>query len=184
MISPNERLPKAVTREDKALQTNEGDNAQYIFHAMAIDKLGERPVDLTKPRAVRIRITDYFAICAGNDMKPNLAGLSLAFGVSRSTFRRWIDGGSKYIPEESRKVLEKAWLFLNAQIEDYMYAGKINTVNGIFLMKNNFDYEDNKTLTVVPQNPLGAEASPEELRRRYATVIEVEPEKPAESEDE
>ena len=76
--------------------------------------------------------------------------------------------------EKSRELIRKAYNVLNVQMANYMQNGKINPVSGIFLMKNNMDYEDKKEITVAPVNPLGAETPPEELQQRYVDLIEAE----------
>ena len=58
--------------------------------------------------------------------------------------------------------------------ENYMQNGKINPVAGIFLMKNNMDYEDKKEITLAPASPLGEETPPEELQQKYLDAIEAE----------
>ena len=50
---------------------------------------------------------------------------------------------------------------------DYMQNGRINPVSGIFLMKNNFGYQDKQEVVVTPKNPLGDAETPQALADRY-----------------
>lgn len=56
---------------------------------------------------------------------------------------------------------------LEEMMEDYMLNGKINPVSGIFLMKNNFDYQDKAEVVLTPNTPLGEEVPPEVLCQKY-----------------
>lgn len=143
-----------------------GENTKYITHSLEVSSLPE--VDMTEPELVWERVTEYFRLCAKNDMKPSFAGLALAFGRDRRTLWKWINGiESKFIPQESRDSLKKGYQLLNAQMEDYMQNGKINPVSGIFLMKNNMGYQDKQEFVLTPNNQLGEAASPEELQQKY-----------------
>ena len=53
-----------------------------------------------------------------------------------------------------------------------MQNGKINPIAGIFLMRNNMAYEDKVEQVVTVRNPLGVEASQEELRKKYLDTVD------------
>lgn len=143
-----------------------GENTKYITHSLEVSSLPQ--VDMTEPELVLERVSEYFRLCAKNDMKPSVAGMALAFGVDRKTLWAWVNGvDSAYIPQESRNSLKKAYQLLNAQMEDYMQNGKINPVSGIFLMKNNMGYQDKQEFVLTPNNQLGEATSPEELQQKY-----------------
>lgn len=151
-----------------------GDNTRYINHSLELAKL-KKP-DMTNPDAVNNRIAEYFEICAKNDMKPNVAGLALAFDVDRKTIWAWANGvDCKFLPSESSNAIKKAYQLLNVQMEDMMQNGRINPVAGIFLMKNNMGYKDEQEVTVKP-NPMGDPKQPDELKQRYLEdIVEAEP---------
>lgn len=157
-------------RPDRAkamsVNTDPGDNRKYIMHDMRMWKWPS--VDMTKPEEVSERIANYFTICAEDDMKPSVAGMALAFGVSRNTLWRWSVGlECSTFPAESRDLVKKAYQLLNAQMENYMQNGKINPVAGIFLMKNNMGYKDQQEMVLTPNNPLGDQVQPETLQQKY-----------------
>ena len=65
-------------------------------------------------------------------------------------------------------------------MEQQMQNGKINPVAGIFLMSNNFGYKQKVDISaeVGPSQGLLEGRSAEELRARYADVIDVDAEDP------
>ena len=162
------------TRPDKAVQTSAGDNLKYITHNIEVNALADNKVDMTNYAAVEDRLQSYFLVCAKNDMKPSVAGMALAFGVTRKCLHDWIYGQIKYIPADVVYLMQRYYQILNAQMEDYMQNGKINPVAGIFLMKNNMGYEDKKEITVAPGDNLGEQVAAEELRRKYIDAVQTE----------
>ena len=179
---PKQTRPKKS--EQMSVQAEPGDNTRYLLHNMAVSELSEEKLEIATatPEDVRNRVKAYFGLCAQNDMKPSIAGLALAFGVTRATLWNWVNGMIQSVPEANRKALEQAYIALNAQMEDYMQNGKINPVAGIFLMKNNLGYEDKKEFTVAPGNPLGQDTPSEELRRKYLEAVDTDGAERAENE--
>lgn len=162
------------TRPDSTVQTAAGDNLKYITHNMEVNALADTKVDMTDYNAVENRLQNYFLVCAKNDMKPSVAGMALAFGVTRKCLHDWIYGKIKYVPSDVVYLMQRYYQILNAQMEDYMQNNKINPVAGIFLMKNNMGYEDKKEITVAPGDNLGEEVAAEELRRKYIDAVQTE----------
>lgn len=160
--------PRPDRKEALSLHTEPGDNRQYLMHSL---KMWDWPsVDMKQPAQVEERIVDYFQLCADDDMKPSVAGLALAFGVSRNTLWRWSKGiDCITFPGGSCDLIKKAYQILNVQMENYMQNGKINPVAGIFLMKNNMGYTDKQELVLTPNQQLGDQVSPEELQKKYLT---------------
>lgn len=154
------------------VQTNEGENRKYLYHNLELAALGSEKLDFADPEAVEERIQAYFQTCARNDMKPGVAGFALACGVDRRQIPRWAQGESFPGADKSRRLLLQAYQILNSQMEDYMQNGKINPIAGIFLMKNNMGYEDKVEQVVTARNPLGVEASQEELRKKYLDTVD------------
>ena len=153
-------------RPDSTVQAEPGDNRKYLEHNL---KMWSWPsVDMKKPENVLERVTLYFQTCADDDMKPSVAGLALAFGIDRRTLWKWINGiQSDFVAAESRVALKKAYIILNAQMENYMQNGKINPVAGIFLMKNNMGYQDKQEVVVTPNQQLGEQIPTEALEKKY-----------------
>lgn len=160
---------KVRKRPDSTVQAMPGDNAKYTAHNLMLYRL--KPVSFESAEEIDERIETYFDICQQNDMKPSVAGFSLALGVDRR--RLWeIITGKVVKPDAVTDSLKRAYLILNAQMEDYMQNGKINPVSGIFLMKNSFQYQDKQEIEV-SANQSDAESA-EQLTAKYADAIPVD----------
>lgn len=157
---------KVRQRPDSTVQAEPGDNTKYINHNMMLYKL--KPIAFETAEEVDERTAEYFAICSMNDMKPSVAGYALALGVSRKVLWEYVSGRIVK-PDGVRNSLKRAYDFLNAQMEDYMQNGKIQTIAGIFLMKNSFGYTDKQEIEVAAKQD--AESSPEELDMKYRDAI-------------
>lgn len=173
-------------RPDLQPITEEGDNARYLTHMVSLKS--QPGIDLNNPDAVQERIEWYFQKCIDDDMKPGIEALALALHVNRKTLYSWAHDMSRRNSPQSNAVKD-AYQLISAMMEAYMQNGKINPVAGIFLMANNMGYQQKVTHEVEqPQTSSLLEGkSAEELRARYADVIDMtdtEPIKPAYYEDE
>ena len=128
------------------VMTDAGDNTKYLSHALAVRNMP--PIDIADPVQVRNRISEYFALCAENDMKPSVTGFRNALRVAKSTLWEWRQGN--YRGETHQAIICEAYDMLEALWEDYMMNGKINPVSGIFLGKNNFGYQDKQEYVLTP----------------------------------
>jgi hypothetical protein len=160
---------KVRKRPDSTVQAMPGDNAKYTAHNLMLYRL--KPVSFESAEEIEERTETYFEICQQNDMKPSVAGYALALGISRKTL--WeIVSGRLVKPPAVCDMLKRAYLVLNAQMEDYMQNGKINPVSGIFLMKNSFQYQDKQEIQVSASQ--GDAESPDQLASKYADAIPVD----------
>jgi hypothetical protein len=157
---------KVRKRPDSTVQTMPGDNAKYTAHNLMLFRL--KPVSFESSEEIEERTETYFEICQQNDMKPSVAGYALALGIDRKSLWRIITGETVK-PNDVRHSLKRAYLILNAQMEDYMQNGKINPVSGIFLMKNSFQYQDKQEIQVSASQ--GDAESPDQLASKYADAI-------------
>lgn len=145
-----------------------GDNKKYIDHSLRLAGLPQ--IDIKSADELKQRVTEYFTICAEDDMKPSVAGLAVAVGVNRKTLWEWSVTGNS----DRSNVIKKAYALLDLQMTDYMQNGKINPVSGIFLMKNHFGYTDKQEVVVTPNNPLGEPQETEEIKQRYLDSVVVD----------
>lgn len=160
---------KVRKRPDCTVQAMPGDNAKYTAHNLMLFRL--KPVSFESAEEIEERTETYFEICQQNDMKPSVAGYALALGIDRKSLWRIITGETVK-PNDVRHSLKRAYLILNAQMEDYMQNGKINPVSGIFLMKNSFQYQDKQEIQVSANQ--GDAESPESLASKYADALPVD----------
>lgn len=187
---PEELQKPKQKRPNKSKQmtfnADAGDNTKFTMHKLDLMNLPD--VDTHDPEAVKQRIQEYFDITTSYDMKPSIESLAFAFGVSRKTIYNWTHGlESANMPDDCRKLLQRAYDLITSLMSDYMQNGKINPTAGIFLMTNNMDYRDMRNVVLQPEppNPMGDQTSAEELQKRYLDAIESPaelPEKSAESE--
>lgn len=157
-------------RPDKAINISPGDMGKYMNNALEIFNLP--PIDTDDAEAVGVRLGEYFTICGKNGMKPSVAGMAMALGISRITLWEWVTTGRK--GAEVTNTLKRGYQLLNQVMEDYMQNGQINPVAGIFLMKNNFNYRDQQEMVVTPNTPLGELRNTEDLRQKYLDSVAIE----------
>lgn len=127
-----------------------GDNTKYLAHALAVRDLP--PIEIADPEQVRLRIREYFNLCAQNDMKPSVTGFCNALKIGRTTLWEWKQGNHR--ADSHQAIILEAYGLLEALWEDYMQNGKINPVSGIFLGKNNFGYQDRQDYVVTPNQAI------------------------------
>lgn len=166
-VAKKEKQKRPEKSRQMSVQTNPGDNTKYLNHNIQIAMLPA--IDTADPKQVEARIYEYFSICGKNDMKPSMAGMALAIGVSRQTLWNWGVGDTR--DNAHLDLIKKAVQMLDSQMVDYMQNGKINPVSGIFLMKNSFGYKDQQEVVVTPSSPLGEQTDPDALREKYMSSL-------------
>jgi hypothetical protein len=147
--------------------TKPGDNSRFLRLAMV--SLSLPPIDISDPKQVEQRITDYFQFCLDNDRKPNMKGIGNWLGISRETVNNWKRGD--YRGDTHCDLIKKAVDILEELWVDYMLNGKVNPASGIFLGKNMFDYKDEQTYNLVPTSPLGEDGNPTTIAGKYKTAL-------------
>lgn len=163
---------KTSTSFGELVNMEAGDNSRYTSHSLEIASLP--PIDLNDPTAVWARIQEYFHIVVKNDMKPTLAGVSMALGMSRSQFYNWAFE-TKRAGQPQVEMAQKVYQILNSSWEDYMLNGKVNPASGIFIGKNNFGYSDEQKLTISNNSDSVREGrTDDELKAIYDLPIETD----------
>jgi len=146
-----------------------GDNAKYVEFALA--SFSAPAIDTNDPQQLQERIVWYFNRCISNDMKPGIVGLANALGVSRQTLWNWKTGErGKTMNPACVDLIKKAYNFIEEMLESYMLNGKVSPPNGIFLLKNHFNYRDQTDVVVTPNNPLD-NLNVDEARKRLTESI-------------
>lgn len=149
-----------------------GDNAKFL--QVNIELFNMQKIDTRDVEQVQARLDEYFRLYAANDMKPTVAGMAIALGLTRQQL--WAishdqpTGGAGYktaLPHEVADTIKKAYFLLENMWESYMSSGKINPVSGIFLGKNNFGYKDKTEYVVTPNVQQDNDYDPDSIRQRY-----------------
>ncbi len=148
-------------RTDHDLKVLPGDNSKIINHNMLL--MSQPRVNTNDRKQIEDRIIWYFETCMKNDVRPGVAGLCLALGITRQCWQVWGSGAYrdyKDLVERTRSVMESI-------LEQYSLQGKINPVTAIFFFKNHFGYKDQSEMVLTPNNPLGDNVDSEVLRHKY-----------------
>ena len=169
------KKPRGVPiQETLAPKTEPGDNAKYISVSL---KLFNMPsIELKDVEVVEQRLSEYFQIHYEADLKPTVAGMAMALGISRQQL--WSirtgqpysgNGGVANVPTPVSNAIKKAYDFMENLWENYMQNGKINPVSGIFLGKNNFGYQDKTEYVVTPNVNSDFDYNADDIKKRYLT---------------
>lgn len=153
------------------------DNERIVKSVIAkrmLNKAEKLDLNTCTPAQVEKRVAEYMAVCTEYNVKPTFAGLTLAFGLSKSTFMRHATGEVQSMPGVMEE-LETAIAMINDILETAMSEGKTPTVSGIFLLKNNFGYKDQSEVTVKPSPALGTGKSQKSLESEYLDSVVIDP---------
>lgn len=139
---PKGSLNKTIRKDhDIAAQQEPGENSKFLSHEIKLFNLEK--IDINNPVSVKQRVNLYFELCNIDDIRPSVAGLALAFNVSRFVLFDYLNNRNSTIKNlECLHTIKAAYNIINAHYENMMNTGKINPVSGIFLMKNNMGYKD------------------------------------------
>ena len=160
-----ENKPVKQTRDGSArvpfANAKPGENSRYLRHAFASFNLPA--LDISDPEQVRERVMWYFEHCAEDDIRPSIVGLANALGVCRDTLWRWRTERSRGESDGHSDTIKKACNIIEQMDADGLRDGKTNPAAGIFLLKNNFGYQDKQDLVLTPNNPLGDTYNPKQI---------------------
>lgn len=153
---------KKRTDVNKSLMVEPGDISRIT--AFSFQWCSMPPVDTANREQVERRIAEYFNACIEQDMRPGVAGLCAALGISRTTWYYWGTNERR----DYKDLIERTKAVMEGITEQYMLQGKINPVTGIFLLKNHFGYVDKNEVVLTPNDtPLGEQQDAEALKQKY-----------------
>ena len=128
-------------------------------------------IDLSDFEQVQERTEVYLAACAESGTIPNVLGLaSFGFGCSR----QWLNEFMRTHPDSrSTEYIERIKdMFADTLINASLGRAADSTM-GIFVLKNCAGFRDRFEIEpVAPENPLGAELTPEDIAARYKDLPE------------
>lgn len=141
-------------------------------------------VDFYNVEDVRQRIVDYFTACAEVGVYPSVQGLAVhGFGISRQALNQWRTRSrrDKYINhDDTRREVERLIDIACDMMADILTNQSLhnnaNPVQSLFQLKNNHAFSDKVELEAIPHEDEEEHLSEEELRRKYAYILESLPE--------
>ena len=130
------------------------------------------PVDFSDPEDVVNRINVYFADCFDQNLPPTAAGLAFALGCDRTWLSAAANGVySEKISPKSLEAVKTAFRLLSAVMEEKILLGEVKATVGMFLMKNNLNYQDHVSLSVSSTDPLGEKVPVDEIMERWKYLL-------------
>lgn len=119
-------------------------NAQRV----KVDETEETDEDFEK------RFTYYIEnFCVHNNVKPSLEGFCAYCGIGVAEYKRW-KNGSVSVSERRRFAIREIDAILLACLNEFASAGQVNYAYAIFVLKNDFGYEDKQEHIVAPSKKL------------------------------
>lgn len=103
---------------------------------------GGRPLKFQSAEHLQTLIDKYFEECDLNNEPYTITGLACALDTDRVTLVRYQER------DEFCNTIKKAKRKVEKQFEERSLQGKYNPTIAIFLMKNNFGYQDKVDLSV------------------------------------
>lgn len=124
------------------------------------------PVDLRELTQIEDRIKLYFQFCERVDRVPNITGLANWLGVNQRTLTKWKMGD--YGREGYAELIQKTCMAMEEMLVSQMQDNKVNPANGIFILKNHYQYKDQQNVVVQDGGVAEDSMSMEDIAKRYA----------------
>lgn len=167
---PRKRQGKSPVVDANGNMILPGENGKAISYLWEISGIEPGHVDFNDPEQTKRIIGMYFQTCVRHDMCPGLAELAVAFHTTRKELIRWLSGESYKHAHKSRELLTTAYAILNALMEIYVRSGTISSQAGLFLLKNNFEYEEKAEQIITPKTI--EYSTREDLEKKYLAVAD------------
>lgn len=165
---------KQVEREESGEcygVTDASDAKKYMESSLEMWDLPE--IEIEDPKQVEERIKWYFRHCGEKEIKPSVAGLSVALGVHRTTLFNWAKGNTRN-NQPHLNLIKRAVNIILYNIEAYSQDGKMNPAIAIFLLKNHGGYTDVQQLTVEAKQQEFEERKLSDVLEEYDDIPEAE----------
>ena len=126
-------------------------------------------IDISDPKQVEQRISEYFAFCIEHNEFPSIAGLSNWLGIHRDTLHSWKTGEMR--KNTHQQIIQRAYAAIEEIIVTMMLEKKLTPGCGIFFLKAMFGYKDKfdiglETAAAVKRNPYDT-ITDTELAKKY-----------------
>ena len=168
---------KAVTTDDPFVASvanavdkdRKGVNANNIIHAKRLSDLPR--IAITDAEAVRERVDWYFQLCATDGVRPNLPGLALAFGLTRTGLMNAMS--DRRMPHDAAQELGRGVAILDEIMSALTLDGRLMPVAAIYLMNNWLGYKNASEVTTRTES-VDSGVDQKALEQKYQTVIDME----------
>lgn len=144
-------------------------NANHVRHAQRIAELPK--VAMNEPEAIRERVNWYFTLCMTDGIRPNLPGLALCFGTTRTGLMNAL--ADRRMPTEASQEIGRGLAMMDEILSAQTLEGGVNPVAAIYFMNNWLGYKNASevtTRTEVADTGVDQKA----LEQKYNTVADLE----------
>lgn len=126
------------TVKKKLNNPRSGENSRMI--RLVLHSLTLPEIDITDPKQVQERISEYFDYCQYYNLFPSISGIANWLGVCRDTVNSWKNGFSR--KETHQEIICRAYDVIECVLVDQLMNDAICAPTGIFLLKSVFGYRD------------------------------------------
>lgn len=144
-------------------------NANYIEHARRISELPK--IGMDNAGDVRERVGWYFRLCMTDGIKPNLPGLALCFGLTRTGLMNAIV--DRRMPRDVGQELGRGIAMIDEIVSAMTLDGRVNPVAAIYFMNNWLGYKNASEVTTRTE-PVEGGVDQKALEQKYNTVVDIE----------
>lgn len=175
--SSTNRNMKAVATDDPFVasvanavdKSRRSQNGNFIIHARRLSELPK--IALSDPEAIRERVDWYFQLCVTDGVRPNLPGLALAFGMTRTGLMNAL--ADRRMTRECADELGRGIAMLDEIVSQMTLEGYVQPVAAIYLMNNWLGYKNASEVTTRTE-VVDSGVDQKALEQKYQTVIDVE----------
>ena len=144
-------------------------NANYIIHAKRLSELPK--IALSDPEEIRDRVDFYYTLCVTDGVRPNLPGLALAFGLTRTGLMNAMT--DRRMSREAAQELGRGIAMMDEIISGMVLDGQVMPVAAIYLMNNWLGYKNASEVTTRAET-IETGVDQKALEQKYQTVIDME----------
>ena len=144
-------------------------NGNYIIHAKRLSELPK--VALSDAEAIRERVDYYYTLCVTDGIRPNLPGLALAFGLTRTGLMNAMT--DRRITRECAGELGRGIAMMDEILSAMTLDGRVMPVAAIYLMNNWLGYKNASEVTTRTE-AVDSGVDQKALEQKYQSVVDME----------
>lgn len=144
-------------------------NGNYIIHARRLADLPRIP--LSDPELIRERIEFYYQLCVTDGVRPNLPGLALSLGMTRTGLQLALS--DRRMIKECAEEIGRGIAMMDEIISAMALDGMINPVSTIYFMNNWLGYKNASEVTTRNET-VESSVDQKALEQKYNSVIDME----------